>query len=123
MSTQRRAGQRGKAAEKRAAETLQKHGLRATRILRGSDWSQSLPDVAIEGWEELKIDSKHYARHAHHRLFEEIEAKYCRPGSTDRAVLITSERGKSGQLATIRLELLAHLLRMAEEWSNGRDLW
>lgn len=106
--------ERGKAAEKRLVKTLEKMGLKAHRILRGADWSQSLPDVVIEGWEDLKIDCKHYAKHRTHSLFREIQEKYCRPGSMQKAVLITSEKGKSGQLATIDVEFLVLLLKAAD---------
>ena len=61
----------------------------------------TVPDFA------LKIDAKAYARFRHHRLFEDVEEKYC--AGNEHAVLVTREPGKRA-LATVELEFLADLL-------------
>ena len=84
---------RWKALEIRAAESL--GGERVT-----TPWFlfQERPDFIVADFAMIG-DCKAYARFAHHRLLENIQAKYCNPGDTP--VLVTAEPHKP-PLATSR---------------------
>ena len=104
---------RWKALEIRAAETL--GGERVT-----TPWFlfQERPDFIVADFAMIG-DCKAYARFAHHRLLENIQAKYCNPGDTP--VLVTAEPHKP-PLATIPLDALAQLLDKVRSANAKREV-
>jgi hypothetical protein len=93
-----------KSLEKRTAKLLG-----GRRISRGLDFSQSVYDVELPFAPELKIDAKLRGSYKHHRLWEQVQAKYCRqPG--DVAVLATREKGKHRILVVVDIEFFRRLL-------------
>lgn len=105
-----KASQRGSNAERRCAATLVAAGVPAVRVLRGDNWGFSAPDVIIHGAPHVKIDSKHRAAWGHHSYLLDIERKYC-SNAEDIAVLVTHQKNHPGQFATVRLEVLAELIK------------
>ena len=84
-------------------------------------WFEFIPrcDVVVPDF-DLKIDAKAYARFRHHRLFEEVEQKYC--SKSEHAVLVTREPGKRA-LVTVELSFLANLLnRIRKETEHGKPV-
>lgn len=80
--------------------------LNGRRLLRGDDFSLKRPDVIsplLKGWQ---IDCKYRKRFKVWTLFRDIEEKYGVP-----AMLILKERGRHGELVTLRLEDFVKLLR------------
>ncbi len=89
---------------------LERHtaaALGGERVTTPWDLFQSRPDVLVCDF-GLVCDCKAYNRFAHHRLMENIKAKYCKPGEVP--VLVTKEAGQHGAFATVPLEFLAELL-------------
>lgn len=90
------------------------------RILRGDDWSASLPDVDLPDLPHWKVDCK-YSKAApwrHHGYVEGIAKKYCQqPGEVP--VLVTKTGNQAGAYVTMRLEDFAAVLTALR---GARDL-
>lgn len=107
-------GKPWKELEKRTAEALG-----GKRINRASDYSVSDVDVVLEDFENLKIDAKFRARHAHHSLVEEIRNKYC--GENDRPVLVTKGKYEKRRYVTVDLDLFSSLLDQIRKLRHNKN--
>lgn len=103
-----------KALERETARTLG-----GKRVVRG-DWGESDVDVKTE-YPALKIDCKYRQSHAHHKLFKEIDKKYC-VNLADHVVLVTKHANQVGFNVTVNAHLFGILLdclRMADRLRQG----
>ncbi len=104
--------QRWKDLERATAKALG-----GNRILRGSDFSKSEPDVDIEDMPRLKVDCKAHKRFAHHTLLQEVKEKYCKR-KNDIPILVTKHEHQVGACVTISLDFFSELL---EEWYQSLE--
>lgn len=113
--------QRWKNAEKGAAELLQKYGINAERISRGSNYAISDYDVRINGFPEIKTDSKYSAGGFRtSRLLEIVRDKYCKE-KNDIPVLFCKGYREHGFKVTIDGEFFAELLKLwIDSKKNGQ---
>ena len=80
------------------------------RIIRAGDYSQKTYDVNVPDFPELKIDSKYRTSGwKHHTYLQEIEEKYCH-SDRDVPVLVTKNKGETGEYVTMKLEHFADFL-------------
>ena len=79
------------------------------RICRAGNFAQSAPDVAIEDFPQLKVDTKRRKQNfRHHSMLKEVEKKYC--NNSDIAILITKNHSERGAVASLSMRNLARLL-------------
>jgi hypothetical protein len=93
-----------KSLERRVAKELN-----GRRISRGLDFGLSVHDVELPNCPELKIDAKLRGSYKHHRLWEEVQAKYCRQPK-NIAILATREKGKHRILVVLDIGFFRELL-------------
>ena len=102
-----------KALERKIVALAEECGLSANRLLRGSNFSESNFDVALEDFPHIKIDAKYRAGGwKHHTHVKEIQAKYCKYPE-DVPVLVTKSGREHGEMATLPLKCLLELIRMS----------
>ena len=79
------------------------------RILRGGDFSERAPDVAIPDHPHLRIDCKYRSGgFAHHSLLKECRDKYCKEAG-DVAIIVTKGRSERGAVVSLSIEDFAKL--------------